>query len=281
MAAGVLGVVFVAALAIFFSIHEVKEGHVGVYWQGGALLPSITDAGYHWKLPYTTFRNVFVKMQTDKVTDIPCGTSGGVVLYFEKIEVVNRLRRAHVYKTIKNYTVDYDKTWIYDKIHHEINQFCSTHTLQEVYIDKFDQLDEALVSSLQAGCNNNAPGIEIIAVRVTKPVIPNSIRSNYEEMEREKTKLMVAQQTQLVTLKEEETIAKREVIEALKQKRVSEINGRKLIAEKQTEQKMSEIENKVFLDTQKALADAELYTAQKEAEANKKIFSPQVYLILA
>jgi hypothetical protein len=45
-----------------------------------------------------------------------------------------------VYDTILNFGVHYDKTWIYDKIHHEINQFCSGHTLQEVYIDKFDQV---------------------------------------------------------------------------------------------------------------------------------------------
>ncbi len=30
-------------------------------------------------------------MQTDEVTNIPCGTSGGVVIYFDKIEVVNLL----------------------------------------------------------------------------------------------------------------------------------------------------------------------------------------------
>lgn len=47
---------------------------------------------------------------------------------------------SHVHATIKEYGVDYDKTWIYDKIHHEINQFCSSHSLQEVYIDKFDQV---------------------------------------------------------------------------------------------------------------------------------------------
>ena len=39
----------------------------------------------------------------------------------------------------------YDKTWIYDKIHHEINQFCSAHTLQEVYIDKFDQVNKLIL----------------------------------------------------------------------------------------------------------------------------------------
>ena len=33
---------------------------------------------------------------------------------------------------------------------HEINQFCSSHTLQEVYITKFDQLDEALKSVIES-----------------------------------------------------------------------------------------------------------------------------------
>lgn len=55
-------------------------------------------------------------------------------------QVVNRLRSAHVYETIKEYGVAYDRTWIYDKLHHEINQFCSAHSLQEVYVDKFDKV---------------------------------------------------------------------------------------------------------------------------------------------
>ena len=38
------------------------------------------------------------------------------------------------------------RTWIFDKVHHEINQFCSSHTLREVYIDMFDQLDESLAT---------------------------------------------------------------------------------------------------------------------------------------
>jgi hypothetical protein len=75
-----------------------------------------------------------------QVRDIPCGTKGGVMISFEKIEVVNRLNKEYVYDTILEFGVSYDKTWIYDKIHHEINQFCSSHSLQEVYIDKFDQV---------------------------------------------------------------------------------------------------------------------------------------------
>jgi hypothetical protein len=122
-----------------------------------------------------------------------------------QVEVVNRLKKAQVYETVKNYTVHYDQTWIFDKIHHEINQvgarsreeedeeeggcvclsiiiassvvililccllslplslssssftvspfvslqFCSSHSLQEVYITLFDTLDEHLQEALQ------------------------------------------------------------------------------------------------------------------------------------
>ena len=104
-------------LVVFNGFHIIQEGHVGIYFRGGALLDSITEPGYHFKLPLvTSFENVQVTVQTDKVTNIPCGTSGGVVIYFEHIEVVNRLRKQYVHETIKNYTVHYDKTWIFDKI---------------------------------------------------------------------------------------------------------------------------------------------------------------------
>ncbi|KAH0466006.1 hypothetical protein IEQ34_006109 [Dendrobium chrysotoxum] len=110
-----------------------------------------------------------------EVRDIPCGTKGGVMISFDRIEVpflfisfdllmlevpkcdmcgfaslvlisefctkqvVNRLNKGHVYDTLLNYGVNYDKAWIYEKIHHEINKFCSSHSLQQVYIDMFDQ----------------------------------------------------------------------------------------------------------------------------------------------
>lgn len=55
------------------------------------------------------------------------------------------------------YLIKYSKNIL---ISHEINQFCSRHSLQEVYITKFDTLDESLISALQEGVNKWAPGIE-------------------------------------------------------------------------------------------------------------------------
>jgi len=266
---------------VLTSIHKIEEGHVGVYWVGGALLTRTTDPGLHIKLPFiTTHDQVQVTLQTDTVKEIPCGTSGGAMIYFDKIEVVNRLDREKAHQTIKLYGVQYDKVWIFDKIHHEINQFCSSHSLQEVYIDKFDTLDEALAQSLQKSCDQYNTGIEIIAIRVTKPRIPEAVRRNYEMVEESKTRLLVAVENEKVTKKEEETTRLRVTMQAQREAEVAKINAEmeasvsriamdKEIMLKDGERQKADIENQMLLSREKAQTDAAFYKIVKESEANE------------
>uniref|UniRef100_A0A6N2NI64 Band 7 domain-containing protein n=1 Tax=Salix viminalis TaxID=40686 RepID=A0A6N2NI64_SALVM len=257
-------------------LHQVPEGHVGVYWRGGALLKTVTDPGFHLKLPLITqYEPVQVTLQTDQVRDIPCGTKGGVMINFEKIEVVNRLGKEYVYETLLNYGVQYDHTWIYDKIHHEINQFCSSHSLQQVYIDVFDQIDEKMKDALQGDCTRYAPGIEIISVRVTKPTIPESIRRNFEQMEEERTKVLIAIERQKVVEKEAETTKKMAISEAEKNANVSKILMEQKLMEKDSARRQEEIENQMYMAHEKSLADAAFYRVMREAEANKLKLTPQ------
>ncbi|KAM4677572.1 erlin-2 isoform 1-T2 [Discoglossus pictus] len=270
-----LGVAFTAA-SLFSAIHKIEEGHVGVYYRGGALLTSTSGPGFHLMLPFiTSFKSVQSTLQTDEVKNVPCGTSGGVMIYFDRIEVVNFLISHAVYDIVKNYTADYDKALIFNKIHHELNQFCSVHTLQEVYIELFDQIDENLKLALQQDLNSMAPGLIIQAVRVTKPNIPETIRRNYELMESEKTKLLIAAQKQKVVEKEAETERKKAVIEAEKVAQVAEIKFEQKVMEKETEKKISEIEDFAYLAREKAKADAEFYTAHKAAESNQIKLTPE------
>ncbi|KZV43217.1 erlin-2-B-like [Dorcoceras hygrometricum] len=257
-------------------LHQVPEGHVGVYWIGGALQKTITNPGFHFKMPIIThFEPIQVTLQTDLVRDIPCGTKGGVMTNFEKIEVVNRLHKDYVYETLLNYGVQYDNTWIYDKIHHEINQFCSAHSLQQVYIDMFDQIDEKMKDALQADCTKYAPGIEIISVRVTKPTIPDSIRRNFVQMEEERTKVLIAMEKQRVAEKEAETQKKIAISEAEKHAHVSTIQMEQKLMEKDSSRRQEEISNAIYLAREKSLADANFYRTVKEAEANKLMLTPQ------
>ncbi|XP_072974022.1 uncharacterized protein [Typha angustifolia] len=260
----------------FQILHQVPEGHVGVYWRGGALLKTITDPGFHLKLPLITqFEPIQVTLQKDEVRDIPCGTKGGVMISFDKIEVVNRLRKEYVYETLLNYGIHYDKTWIYDKIHHEINQFCSAHSLQQVYIDMFDQIDETMKEAIQTDCTRYAPGIEIINVRVTKPNIPSSIRRNFELMEEERTKALIAIEKQKVAEKEAETQKKIALSEAEKNSQVSKILMQQKLMEKDSSKRQQEIENEMYMSREKSQADASYYRVMKEAEANRLKLTPE------
>uniref|UniRef100_A0A7N5KJL6 Erlin-1 n=1 Tax=Ailuropoda melanoleuca TaxID=9646 RepID=A0A7N5KJL6_AILME len=266
----VAAVVSLVVVLLYASIHKIEEGHLAVYYRGGALLTSPSGPGYHIMLPFiTTFRSVQTTLQTDEVKNVPCGTSGGVMIYIDRIEVVNMLAPCAVFDVVRNYTADYDKTLIFNKIHHELNQFCSAHTLQEVYIELFDQIDENLKQALQKDLNVMAPGLTIQAVRVTKPKIPEAIRRNFELMEAEKTKLLIAAQKQKVVEKEAETERKKAVIEAEKIAQVAKIRFQQKVMEKETEKRISEIEDAAFLAREKAKADAEYYAAHKYATSNK------------
>jgi regulator of protease activity HflC (stomatin/prohibitin superfamily) len=286
-----------AAVAVWHGVHQVPEGHVGLYWSGGALQNYYTQPGWHVMPPWVSVVIVQVTLQTDTVKDIPCGTSGGAMIYFDKIEVVNQLAPSSVLSTIRSYGVNYDRTWIFDKIHHEINQFCSSHTLQEVYIDLFSTLDEALSEALQRDCNKHKVGITVIAVRVTKPRIPEEVRNNYEQVEQQKTAFLVAQQEQLVTLKKEETKKAKARIEAEKQAEVALIDAQRessvatiaaqkeanvslihlemTIKEKQAEQKRRSIDDEIYVANQKAIAEANYYRTKLEAEANALMLTPE------
>uniref|UniRef100_A0A158QET3 TPR_REGION domain-containing protein n=1 Tax=Hymenolepis diminuta TaxID=6216 RepID=A0A158QET3_HYMDI len=262
------------------SVHKIEEGHVGVYYRGGALLKETSAPGFHIMIPFiTTFKEVqasyTVTLQTDEVTNVPCGTSGGVVIYFDRVEVVNLLSADHAYDIVKNYSPDYDKTLIYNKVHHELNQFCSSHTLHEVYIDLFDQIDENLKRALQEDLTVMAPGLFVQAVRVTKPKIPENIRRNYESMEAEKTKLLIAEQHQRVVEKEAETERRRAVIDAEKAAEVAKIESMMRLSAKENEKAIAEIEENIRASRARAEADAEFYRASRMAEADSLRLTPQ------
>jgi hypothetical protein len=71
----ILSFIGILAFIIFFfsgAIHKIEEGHIGVYWVGGALKPGYTEPGYHMMMPIlTSYANIQVSVQTDRVDNIP------------------------------------------------------------------------------------------------------------------------------------------------------------------------------------------------------------------
>jgi erlin len=50
--------------------------------------------------------------------------------------------------------------------------FFRNHTLREIVIEKFENLDEALIDSLKKSFLKWIPGLNILSIRITKPLIP-------------------------------------------------------------------------------------------------------------
>lgn len=259
-------------------LHVIPEGYVAVYFSQGRLLNSLGSPGFSSLIPYLqTYELVQVSVQTDEVTNIPCGTSGGVMVNFAKIEVVNRLSKSFVVDTIRNYTINYDHIWIYDKIHHEINQFCSHHSLREVTIDLFDTLDESLMDALQEDCRVWAPGIEILAIRVTKPEIPAKIRKAFEDIESERVRLMMVIEQQRTLLQQREVDKQQKIAVAQSSLEVSKVHIHQMIQEKKNELEISRLKDKSFLEEQKSQADGQYYKMKKELETLQEKLS-ELYL---
>jgi len=270
-------VLFAIGLVLFRSTsHVIREGHIGVYYRGGALLEGYTEPGLNFKLPFiTSYEEVQVTIQTDSVKNIPCGTSEGTMIYFDKVEVVNRLQKEAAIDLIRNYTTNYDQTWIFDKIHHEINQFCSKHTLQEVYIELFDTLDEALADALQESVNKWAPGLRIIAVRVTKPKIPEEVQKTYEQMSQQAAELRKALLQKKVILQHAETMKEKSMIKQKQLQAEASVKLEMRIQEKEAEAKISKINDEIAFNKRKRETDSTNYAAMKEAEANRARFTPE------
>ena len=248
------------------SVHFVTEGNDAICYRNGALLNETYSPGPHLKNPFfDKCEQVRHTVQTDSVDDVPCGTASGVLINFKKIEVVNRLDRNWLLPTVRNYTANYDQTWIYDKIHHEMNQFCSRNTLQQVYIEKFETIDDYLVQQLRQDLSKWAPGIEIIAVRVTKPIVSRDILNKFEEIEKEAINLQIAGNRRKVEKEQAETREEQATILARQEASVAEIKNNQTISAKETEYRAQEIENKGKM----SIADTKLYEDKQEAKGNE------------
>jgi hypothetical protein len=79
---------------------------------------------------------------------------------------------------------------------------------------------------------------------VTKPRIPENIRANYEAMESEKTRYLIASERQKVLEKEAETTRKQNIIKAQSEAEVSKIIKEKEINEQESIRKIQEIESR-------------------------------------
>ncbi|KAF0693393.1 Aste57867_15646 [Aphanomyces stellatus] len=253
------------------SLHRVDEGYVGVYWKGGQLLETTSTPGTskasNVSLVSPTSHHDLVAMKTTMIRDVPCGTASGVLVHFHQVEIVHRLHPQAVLDTVRNYDMRFENLWIIDVAYHEINLLCSTLTLHQVYISHFDQMDELLKTRLSETLSTWAPGLAIISIRFTKPLLPDALRESYELVDQEKAKLLMATEYQRTVLKEAETDMRNAVLECEKELSLSVLHMQKWYEQTLARQNISRIQDAMTLSRRKDMADATFYKQSLETKS--------------
>ena len=171
-------------IPLFYHYIDIPEQHVGVRYRFNSLKSEIYYPGRNFLPAFSDIHTVFVNLETVTVNDVLCGTRDGIMVTFDTIEVVNQVEIKSLIGIVRNFGIDYRKILIFDRIHHEVNKICSTHTLEEIYITKFSNIDEELINSLRAFIEKYTKGLRIINLRLSKPTIPISIKEKYEKKSR-------------------------------------------------------------------------------------------------
>ena len=266
----------VAVAIMVAGIQKVDEGYVGISYFGGAVVDKLFHPGYHIQTPLLTeFFSLPVTIQTTQIDNVPCGTSSGIVIEYERVEVVYQLNRALLLDTVRNYSTHFVKLWIHDLVRHSINEICSVNTMQEIYIEKFSMLDDLLVKSLKKTHAVWAPGLNVITARTTKPTIPEVIRVNYEAIEDQRTQLLVKDQAQKRILKKEETTGLMKISAAEKEASIMKLTSAQRVAERKAQAEIATIDIEMSLDRRKAQVDAKYERDLQRAEANARRLTPQ------
>lgn len=78
-----------------------------------------------------------------------------------------------------------------------------------------------------------------------------------------------------VVEKDAETDRKKAIIEAEKESQVAQIHYQQKIMEKESLQRIAQIEDEMHLARQKSYTDAEYYKSKQQAEVNKILYTPQ------
>jgi len=279
---GMFFFILLIAVLIGCSTHKIMQGTVGIYFVGGALKDKVTQPGIHFCMPFiTNIERIQIRPRTDRLPPISTVTKDGIANTFRDVQVISDVQAGKVVPLVKKYGLEFHETLVFDRIYEEIRIFCAEHTIDEVYSTMFDQIVDTVRKNVVETIKElGEGGITISHLVIPKPDIPPDIAANYKAVKVQWTQQLVATQQQKTEKIRKETETIKAVADAERQKKVLEIDVQKQILQKQGDKQISTLENEILKERKQAAADAEKYTKEKQAEANKLLFDNDGYVQL-
>lgn len=277
----ILVIISLIVACLIGGIHTINEGHVGIYFKYGAIQDRVSMPGVNFQQPFvSSYQEIKIRPQTD-TTSVEAITQDGIKISFEGIQIITRIRMGDLSRMIKEYGLEFKQALVFDRIKEELRIYCAGHTIHEVYSTKFldivDHVRENLNSSITrlAKDIDIVQGIDILNLVVPKPDIPQDIAHNYKQVKVQWTEQLVAAQQQKTEKIKKETESIKALADAQRNKDVLEIKITEKVLDKEGERRISAINNGIVTDKEENLANIEKYKMEKQAEANKLLYTPE------
>ncbi|BBN05859.1 erlin [Marchantia polymorpha subsp. ruderalis] len=251
---------FIVGALTYFAAHTVEKGHFGVYTRNGKVLDVVSEPGLNFMLPFvTTYDQIQSSRRVHQVKNITCSTVGGINLYFEKVEITVRLLKEGVPELVRSFGLQYEEVYIHDNVRNEIEHFCSERTLHQVYVEDLQKIHDWITWGMKSGINYflsiDPAAVEIIAVVVQKPKLPEAVAQAYARWEVEDAEIRL--NDMILKSKDKEAI---ELVEA-------ELRAKRAAADA----KAMEILYRSKATQAKVLAESYYYEQKLRAEADLKV----------
>lgn len=272
---------------------KIPTGSVGIVYIDKALQTYTLEPGFHWYTdfldkgfiknrvtclnPISTIKIVEmnIRPQLDEVHMVKCTTKDTQNINFPVIKVWNQLAQEDVIHIVKKKGDNYDDYYINSQIRPHIEEMCSKMILEDIYIEEFSDLNEKILENLIEFQIKEDSKLKITRVTVAKPLIPDEVKKNYEQITIEKTSILAEVERQKRRLKEEETNRMVEEQQKLKEKSLAELENLKMISNAEAQAKKAQIEYEADAQKKKSEADVQAYEKKSQAEANAKLYTPE------
>lgn len=275
--------------------HVTPPRHVTVSVKLGRVIEDVSRPGLAFKLPWTSSYDMLVEEQKDSVLEVQCGTSDGITLVFPTIEIHNLLPAEYAREMFLRYGPDYDEMTIFNNVKFFVGQICAGLTAEEVYLKKYNELDEKLNHLLAEYQLNKKTGIQVTKVKFYKPYATGGstvLKEFQKRAEAEAEREALLAQSKRIEQANENALKTKDgenQLEAAKnrakierelddmrgeqQKLEIEMTMTKLKAESQVSIKTLSAESEA--QRMRVIGDAKAYSLFKEAEANKLLLTPE------
>lgn len=265
----------VAGILMAVSLHTITEGNVGIYFIRGRLDDTYTHPGVHWALPFVTeVEEIKIRPQTETLDTINTVTKDGITNAFHGIQVLSSVEVDYLIPLVKKFGLNFRKPLIYDRVAEDLRIFCANHTIDEVYNSMFLEIVGSVKKNVEVSITRlGMNGVKILNLVIPKPDIPRDIAANYKAVKVQWTEQLVATQQQKTEKIKKETQSIKAILDAEREKAVLEVEIQKHLLEKEGEKKLSDLQNQIIKEREENLATVEAYKKQKEAEANKLLYT--------